>query len=298
MIRYVILSFLVIFVSFSLFGQSTPQQEKRLALVIGNGNYIGSTLPNPENDARAMGEVLHQAGFEVMEFENLKQSQMKKAIDEFGMKLKNYDVGLFFYAGHGIQTRGLNYLIPVDAELQSEAHVEYDCVQADRVIALMEESGAKVKIIILDACRNNPFERSWTRSQSGKGLATMNAPSGTLIAYSTSPGSTALDGSGENSPYTSAILESIVIPNISIIQMFQNVGRILSDRTGKQQIPWIASSLIGDFYFRPQMQEINMIRDSLKIDIKKLGGPSNAFLSAILPGLGGHFVEKKNLGLL
>jgi uncharacterized caspase-like protein len=187
--RYLNLAILVLFVSSLLVGQSTSQQtaqqEKRIALVIGNGNYIGSILANPENDARAMKNVLIKSGFEVLEYENLKQSQMKKAIDEFGMKLKNYDVGLFFYAGHGIQSKGLNYLIPVDADLQNEAQVEYDCVQADRVLALMEESGAKVKIVILDACRNNPFERSWTRATSGKGLATMNAPSGTLIAYST-----------------------------------------------------------------------------------------------------------------
>lgn len=165
------------------------------------------------------------------------------------MKLKNFEVGLFFYAGHGIQAKGYNYLIPVDAELKTEAQVEYDCVQADRVLALMEESGAKVKIVILDACRNNPFERSWTRAASGKGLATMNAPSGTLIAYSTAPGSTASDGSGNNSLYTSAILENIVRPNIPILQMFQNVRAIVSQKSSKEQIPWESTSLTGDFYF-------------------------------------------------
>lgn len=223
--------------------------QKRLALVIGNGNYLNSTLANPENDAREIKSALALYGFDVIEYENLNQSQMKKAMDEFGEKLKNYDVGLFFYAGHGIQSKGSNYLIPVDASLRSEEQVEYDCVQADRIVGLMEASGTKVNIIILDACRNNPFERSWTRAASGKGLAYMNAPSGTLIAYATAPGSTASDGSGQNGLYTSAILESIKIPNITILQMFQNVRSIVSMRSEKQQIPWESTSLTGDFYF-------------------------------------------------
>jgi hypothetical protein len=227
----------------------TVLPSRKTALVIGNGNYLNSILANPENDARAVSGVLKKLGFEVFEYENLNQSQMKKAIDDFGLKIKNNDVGLFFYAGHGIQSKGYNYLIPVDASLNAEAQVEYDCVQADRVLAFMEESGAKVKIMILDACRNNPFERSWTRAVSGKGLATMNAPVGTLIGYATSPGSTASDGSGRNGLYTSALLESIIIPGISISQMFQNVGRIVSQKSGNKQIPWISSSLTADFYF-------------------------------------------------
>ena len=225
------------------------QPQSKIALVIGNGNYLSGTLANPENDARAMKVALQNAGFTVLEYENLSQSQMKKAIDDFGTKLKNNEVGLFFYAGHGIQSKGYNYLIPVDAELRSEQQIEYDCVQADRVLALMEASGAKVNILILDACRNNPFERSWTRSSTGKGLAFMNAPGGTLIAYATSPGSTASDGSGNNGLYTSAILESMQIPDITIIQMFQYVRAIVSQKSNKQQIPWESTSLTGDFYF-------------------------------------------------
>jgi hypothetical protein len=229
--------------------QAGTSARKRIALVIGNGNYISSVLANPENDAREIRNVLMQYGFDVMEYENLDQARIKQAIDEFGRRLKNYDVGLFFYAGHGIQSRGYNYLIPVDAVLDSEEKVEYDCVQADRVLAVMEASGTMVNIMILDACRNNPFERSWTRAVSGRGLAYMNAPSGTLIAYATAPGSTASDGSGKNGLYTSAILESIRIPNITILQMFQNVRAIVSQKSGKQQIPWESTSLTGDFYF-------------------------------------------------
>ncbi len=223
--------------------------QKRLALVIGNGSYTGSVLANPENDARAMQNVLLQYGFDVLKYENLNQAQMKKAMDEFGNRLKNYDIGLFFYAGHGIQSKGYNYLIPVDADLKSEEQVEYDCVQADRILALMEASGTDVNIIILDACRNNPFERSWTRSSTGKGLAFMNAPKGSLIAYATAPGSTASDGSGNNGLYTSALLESIKIPKINILQVFQNVRVIVSDKSEGRQIPWESTSLTGDFIF-------------------------------------------------
>ncbi|MBN1416630.1 MAG: caspase family protein [Bacteroidales bacterium] len=230
-------------------GQITNQQQKRIALIIGNGNYIAGPLANPENDARAMKAALQNVGFEVTKYENLTQGQMKKAIDEFGDKLKAYDVGLFYYAGHGIQSKGNNYLIPVDAQLTTEKQVEYDCVQADRILALMDGSVTKVNIIILDACRNNPFERSWTRSATGKGLAFMDAPTGTLIAYATSPGKTASDGSGINGLYTSAILESIQISDITILQMFQNVRNIVVQKSNNQQIPWESTSLIGDFYF-------------------------------------------------
>jgi hypothetical protein len=249
--------------------QDNAQVQKKLALIIGNGNYPLSMLANPENDARAMKKTLTQLGFEVLEYENLTQSQMKRAIDEFGIKLKSYDVGLFFYAGHGIQSKGFNYLIPIDADLKAEAQVEYDCVQADRVVSFMEESGAKVKIIILDACRNNPFERSWTRMSNGRGLATMNAPSGTLIAYATAPGSTASDGSGSNGLYTSALLENIVIPNITILRMFQNVRAAVFERSEKQQIPWESTSLIGDFFFNPVDRDERMTDKMIPDETKK-----------------------------
>lgn len=247
--------FFLIILSKGTAGQSANPtgnySEKRLALIIGNGNYITSTLSNPENDARAMSDALRKLGFIVEEYENLNQSQIKKVIDEFGNKLKGNDVGLFYYAGHGVQAKGYNYLIPVDVRLQSEEQVEYDCVRADRILALMETSGTKVNIIILDACRNNPFERSWTRSATGKGLAFMSAPRGTLIAYATAPGNTASDGSGKNGLYTSALLESIQIPDITIIQMFQNVRNIVAQKSQEQQIPWESTSLTADFYFNP-----------------------------------------------
>jgi uncharacterized protein (TIGR02145 family) len=263
--------FILVLITLALFplyihsqSSNLVQPQRKIALVIGNGSYLTSELANPENDARAMTEVLTKLGFVVYKYENLTQSQMKSAIDEFGMKLNNYDIGIFYYAGHGIQSNGFNYLIPVDAQLNIEKQVEYDCVQVDRILAYMEASGTKVNIIILDACRNNPFERSWTRSSNGKGLAFMNAPKGSLIAYATSPGSTASDGSGENGLYTSAILESIQIPNITVLQMFQNVRSIVLEKSNKQQTPWESTSLIGDFYFKKV--EIIDTKNQLKVD--------------------------------
>lgn len=240
---------LLFIVSLSISAQSQSSDQKRLALIIGNGNYPVGALANPENDARAMQSALGQKGFDILKYENLDLRGMKMAIDDFGERLQEYDVGLFYYAGHGIQTKGYNYLIPTDAQLKTEQQIEYDCVPADRVLALMEGIGTDVNIIILDACRNNPFERSWTRSSTGRGLAFMNAPQGTLIAYATAPGSTASDGPGKNGLYTEAILQSLQIPDINILQMFQNVRSIVSNKSGGEQIPWESTSLTGDFYF-------------------------------------------------
>ncbi len=225
-------------------------QEKRLALVIGNSNYTyGGTLANPENDADAISNKLIDLGFNVLAHKDLDQKSMMQIIDDFGMILKHYDVGLFFYAGHGIQAKGTNYLIPVDANIRSENDVEYNCVKADRLLARMEDAGSNVNIIILDACRDNPFERQWTRSTTGRGLAFMNSPVGTLIAYSTAPGTTASDGYAENSPYTTALINYIDQPNTTILQMFQHVRKEVREKTDNLQIPWESTSLEGNFYF-------------------------------------------------
>ena len=180
---------------------SPKAKEQRLALLIGNSDYIhGGSLGNPVNDVRAVKRALESLGFTVLKYENATQKTMKRAMDNFGIKLKGQDVGLFFYSGHGVQVNGHNYLIPTNAKLHNENDTEYDCVRADRVLAKMESAGTKTSIVILDACRDNPFERSWRKGTRGTGLAFMNAPSGSLIAYSTAPGKTALDGTGRNSP--------------------------------------------------------------------------------------------------
>ncbi|MFC2116865.1 caspase domain-containing protein [Bacteroidota bacterium] len=187
----------------------------------------------------------------MMEYENLDLSSMRKAVDDFGYQLRSFDVGLFFYAGHGVQANGENYLIPVDANLKTENDVSYNCVNTGRLLAKMEDARNPTNIIILDACRDNPFERSWTRSTSSKGLAFMNAPAGSLIAYATSPGFTASDGIGENGLYTSAILHFIDRTNQNILEMFQEVRRYVRTQSNGEQIPWETTSLEGNFYFIP-----------------------------------------------
>ena len=234
-----------------LFCISVYSQERRLALVIGNSNYGKNSLTNPENDAKSMEEALKGIGFEVQRFDNLGQKEMTMAMDNFGNRLKKYDVGLFFYAGHGVQSKGFNYLIPVDANLKSESDVEYNCVRADRVLGKMEDAKNKINIVILDACRDNPFERSWTRSSKGRGLASMTAPVGSIIAFATSPGSTASDGTGKNGLFTSGLLTYINEPGITAIQMFQKVNLYVLKQSGNQQQPWVATSLTGDFYLVP-----------------------------------------------
>jgi len=228
--------------------------EKKISLVIGNDLYANaSRLNNSINDARAISKSLKKLGFEVMTYENVKQKTMKKAIDTFGAKLKNYDTGLFFYAGHGVQVDGYNFLIPIDAKLNSQNDVEYDCINVGRVLSKMEDADNKTNIIILDACRDNPFERSWMRGSKGKGLAFINAPNGSLIAYATSPGKTASDGKRKNGLYTSVLLEYINVPKITALQMFQRVRKAVIEKSSGKQTPWESTSLTDDFYFNKEV---------------------------------------------
>lgn len=229
--------------------------EKRIALVIGNGNYQNAgKLRNPINDANSMASELESLGFKVMKYNNLTLVDMKKAVDKFGRVLDNYNVSLFFYAGHGIQVNGNNYLLPIDAKINSKNDVEYNGIEAGRVLSKMEDAKCQTNIIILDACRNNPFERSWNRAvrvNGGSGLAFMNAPSGSLIAYATAPGSTASDGEeGTNGVYTSALLQHMKTPNITIEEMFKRVRVTVEEKTNRKQISWESTSLKGNFFFK------------------------------------------------
>ena len=278
---------LIIVITVLLFCISANSQERRLALVIGNANYPKGTLANPGNDAKSMEKALKAIGFEVKRYENLKQKEMARAIDDFGNKLKNYDVGLFLYAGHGVQSKGFNYLIPVDAVLKTESDVEYNCVRADRVLGKMDDAKNSINIIILDACRDNPFERSWTRAARGRGLATITAPVGTVIAFATSPGSTASDGSGKNSPYTSALIQYMNEPGITAIQMFQKVTAHVQKISNGQQLPWVSTSLTGDFYLVPGSGKADyamVIKDVDVLNIDNATNRSNTEISiAVLP---------------
>ncbi len=280
---------LIIVITVLLLCFSANSQERRLALVIGNGNYPKSILANPGNDAKSMEKALKAIGFEVKRYENLKQKEMARAIDDFGNRLKNYDVGLFLYAGHGVQSKGFNYLIPVDAVLKTESDVEYNCVRADRVLGKMDDAKNSINIIILDACRDNPFERSWTRAARGRGLATLTAPVGSVIAFATSPGSTASDGSGKNGLFTSALLTYMSEPGITAIQMFQKVTAYVQKISNGQQLPWVSTSLTGDFYLVPGSGKAdNAIvinnKDVDVLNIDKTTNRSNTEISiAVLP---------------
>lgn len=288
--RIIVLLFISILIS-----NSNYSQEKRLALIIGNGQYQhGGILLNPENDAEAIATELQNMDFEVIKHKNLGQNNMRRVIDNFGLRLKNYDIGLFFYAGHGVQAKGVNYLIPVDAEIWSENDAEYNCVAAGRVLAKMEDAGSMTNIVILDACRDNPFERSWTRSAKGRGLASMNAPVGSIIAYATAPGHTASDGIGENGLYTSALLNYIKNPNLRIEDVFKRVRVEVREASNGEQIPWESTSLEGDFYlvyrdihqnFRNKQEFANGQNEIISSELKLTG---NEVIENYLISVGGR----------
>lgn len=222
----------------------------KVALVIGNSDYEFSPLINPSNDAADMGAALKELGFDVTVLLNADQRSMKRAIDEFGRKLdRDRGTGLFYYAGHGVQVNGRNYLIPVNARIRSENDVEYESVDTGRLLAKMEDAGNDLNIVILDACRNNPFARSFRSANNG--LAQLDAPSGSLIAYATAPGSVAADGAGKNGLYTANLLRAMKLPGLSLEQVFKRVRAAVREETDGQQTPWESTSLEGDFYFLP-----------------------------------------------
>jgi uncharacterized caspase-like protein len=223
--------------------------EQRVALIIGNGSYENAPLANPVNDASDMAAALKKMGFTVILKKNANIEVMEEAIEDFGNRLKKGGVGLFFYAGHGIQAYGANYLIPVGAKIKKESDIKYRAVDAGRILDEMQNAGNGMNIVILDACRDNPFSRSFRSA--GRGLSIISAaPRGTFITYSTSPGSVAADGKGRNSPYTESLLKHISTPGLPIEHVFKKVRQDLGNKTKGQQIPWELSSLSGDFYFK------------------------------------------------
>ncbi len=226
--------------------------ERRIALVIGNGNYDSSPLKNPANDAEDMTKILNERGFAVTSLIDSDRRTMVKAIHTFGQDLQKGGVGLFYYAGHGMQVNGRNYLIPIGATIEVESDIEFESVDVGRVLASMANASNRLNMVILDACRDNPFARSFRSSS--KGLAQMDAPTGTLIAYATAPGRTAADGGGRNGIYTKYLLEQATVPGVEVSQMFRRVRVRVQQETGGQQTPWESTSLTGDFYFTPDGQ--------------------------------------------
>lgn len=227
--------------------------QHRVALVIGNGAYqYLPRLANPTNDARLIAATLQSVGFELIGGNaqvDLDRAGFERAIREFGAALANASVGLFYYAGHGVQLQGMNYLVPVAANPITAADVDFELIDANTVLKQMELGGSTLNVVILDACRNNPFGGRGLRDAGG-GLAQMQAPRGTLISYATQPGNVAIDGVTGHSPYTAALAETIREPGLPILEVFNQVGVAVDRATAGQQQPWVAlSPLEGTFYF-------------------------------------------------
>lgn len=230
---------------------STPR-ETRVALVIGNGKYQSATaLPNPSNDAADVAAALRKLGFDVVEGRDLDKRGMEDKVREFGRKLDRASLALFFYAGHGLQVGGKNYLVPTDAKLERAGDLSFDTIDVAQVLAQMEAE-PRVNLIFLDACRDNPLARTLarslgTRSSSvGQGLATIQSAIGTMIAYATQPDNVALDGDGRNSPFTAALLKHVATQGLEIGSLMRRVRADVIQATRSKQVPWDHSSLIGD----------------------------------------------------
>jgi len=223
--------------------------KRAIALAIGNSTYPGQELKNPVNDATDFSSKLKRLGFVVKTLTNITVEQLDSAIDQFGDDLKSYDVGLFFFAGHGLQINGENYVTATNTNFHSESSVKFSAVNLNKVLSLMESSKNSTNIVILDACRDNPYERAWNRSINQSGLAPMYAPKGTLIAYATSPGQRASDGTGNNGLYTSALLAHIEDENIPIEELFKRVRNTVSAFSSGKQTSWEHTSLTGTFHF-------------------------------------------------
>ena len=223
--------------------------ENRLALVIGNGSYKDIPLSTTVNDADEMEKTLTYLGFSVKKETDISHPAMEKAIRDFGSSLRPGDTALFYFSGHGVQSDGNNYLIPIGADIQGEDEIKHKCVPADMVLAKMKQAGSGVNIVILDACRNNPFKGFKSMNQ---GLASMDATvvRGTFIAYATAPKTVAYTGTGSTSIYTKHLIKLMKTPGLKIEDIFKRIRESVMAETSDKQMPWESSSLIGkDFYF-------------------------------------------------
>ena len=240
--------------------QPMVANANRVALIIGNANYSQAALDNPTNDARDMAAKLKQLNFQVDQRLDANARTMKQAIRDFGKKLNQQGtVGLFYFAGHGVQVNGANYLIPIGANIESEADIEFEAVNAARILSQMSLADNGLNLMILDACRNNPFSRSF-RSAS-RGLAKMHAPKGTVILYATSPGDVAADGSGKNGLFTEKLMQAMEKKGLKIEDVFKQTAIAVSQASANKQVPYFEGVILGDFYFNAKV--------SIKLPIKQ-----------------------------
>jgi hypothetical protein len=271
MIRRAVLTYLLVFLYiFVAVVNLAAADGGRVALVIGNADYKGEPLSNPVNDAASIANTLKKLGFTVDMVTNASRRQMSEAINQFGNKLKRNEVGFFYFSGHGAQVNGENYLIPTDAQIENEREIKYATVHIGEVLDAMADAKNSVNIVIIDACRNNPFARSWRSSS--RGLAPIHAAKGMIIAYSTAPGNLASDGpAGGNSPFMKHLVSQIGIPGLPVEQVFKKVRKNVQNETGGKQMPWESSSLIGDFSFNPSTklaapEKVNYLREPLALE--------------------------------
>jgi uncharacterized caspase-like protein len=228
---------------------TTKTAERKIALVIGNKGYKISPLANAVNDANDLAELLKQKNFDVTKVIDGTRLEMRNAVRQFTEKIAQGGVGLFYYSGHGVQVDGDNFLVPIDASFEYKEEVPDVCVSVSSILRFMESSSNRLNIMILDACRNSPF-KSFSRSGE-KGMVRVEAPTGSIVAYSTAPGKTASDGTERNGLYTSKLMKYMNVPGLKIEDIFKQVRIEVSNESGNRQVPWESNSLMGDFYFTP-----------------------------------------------
>jgi hypothetical protein len=253
----------VLILVFFLNASSLSAQQNFQALVIGNQNYQQVPLDTPEADAKAMALRLESAGYSVTRLLNAKRSQTYDEIDEFFSRSQHAKVLVFFYAGHAVQLNGRNFIVPVDLASRDDPDVLSKMFDLRYLMNKLTESKAETKIVILDSCRDNIFS---SHPGAASGLSELIAPAGTFVAFSTAPGSTAEDGEGENSPYTTALIDALFRPGVKIEDAFKEVRRRVRLMTGNEQTPWESTSLVHDFYMQPSRSEKNKKMQSQKIN--------------------------------
>jgi len=256
----------------SLFEFTSPvPAAQRTALVIGNADYDTAPLKNPANDAVDMAKALRGLGFEVIERTNASKRDMILAVDEFARRLRDAEIGVFYFAGHGMQIHGRNYLIPVKAHVTSETDVQFEAMDAGRALGKMQDAGNKLNIVILDACRDNPFKRSFRTETVG--LAQMDAPKGSIIAYATAPGSVAADGTGRNGLYTKHLLKSLATAGLTVQDVFMEAGMGVMKETKDKQIPWMSLTPVPRYYLASKGTNSGSVKAD-KVVLPSEGGAS------------------------
>lgn len=279
-------------------GAAAAEEEKRVALVIGNSSYEHATpLPNPRNDAEEISRKLKKLGFDVVEGFDLDWQGFGKTLRTFETKVKEADVALLFYAGHGLQVDGQNYLVPVDAQLEGETDLQFSVVELSKILPKMNR--ARVKLVMLDACRDNPLARSLYRnleatralegSQIPRGLAHVRSAAGTLIAFATEPGDIALDGSGRHSPFSEALLSEIETPGLDVEVLMRRVRNKVREITKLRQTPWSHSSLTDEFFFQklPNAEEVVVAKladEAKTLDAEPVANPEASVIEALEGG--------------